>query len=82
MLNDFINSVSLYLSRVQAATGKDHILKMFFSLQILKMSMWNYGTDVMDALMELVISLVCGSRATVCNVLVINLCDHDSSSKL
>ncbi|XP_060211726.1 uncharacterized protein LOC132639284 [Lycium barbarum] len=28
---------------------------------ILGMSMWNYGTDVMDALMEFVISLVCAS---------------------
>jgi RNA polymerase I-specific transcription initiation factor RRN3 len=24
------------------------------------MNMWNYGADVMDALLELIISLVCG----------------------
>jgi hypothetical protein len=29
-------------------------------LQIFRMNMWNYGPDVMDALLELIISLVCG----------------------
>lgn len=38
------------------------------------MSMWNYGTDVMDALMEFVISLVCGCSATIFSILVISLC--------
>lgn len=31
----------------------------FLALQILRMSLWDYGTDVMDALVELLVSLVC-----------------------
>lgn len=29
------------------------------SFQLFEMSLWNYGPDVMDALIELIISLVC-----------------------
>lgn len=46
------------------------------------MSMWNYGTDVMDALMEFNISLVCDSSVTIFSILVISLYDHDSSPML
>lgn len=42
--------------------------KIFFMasvLQIFDMSMWNYGPDVMDALLGLIISLVCGFWASL-----------------
>lgn len=48
---------------------------------ILKMSMWNYGTDVMDALMELVISLATssGQYVDLClEMLVSNFMPPDS----
>lgn len=48
---------------------------------ILKMSMWNYGTDVMDALMELIISLAAssGQYVDLClEMLVSNFMPPDS----
>ena len=34
-------------------------------LQIFRINMWNYGPDVMDALLELIISLVRGTNNIV-----------------
>lgn len=38
-------------------------------LQIFDMNMWNYGPDVMDALLGLIISMVCGFWASLIVIL-------------
>ena len=47
----------LYFMYVDSDYCKFHVVLVF---QIFGMSMWNYGPDVMDALVELIVKLVCG----------------------
>ncbi|PHT56258.1 hypothetical protein CQW23_04744 [Capsicum baccatum] len=77
--------VALMVTCLKALSGSvsclDIVHHQSLISSILKMSMWNYGTDVMDALMELVISLATfsGQYVDLClEMLVSNFMPPDS----